>query len=608
LVCSLIILLLKLLKHCYGTLIYVNSFLCKPAINIYLKSIKTVVKKKLNVLFLLVSLALSGIIIFQVYWSINAYHVNKNKFDTDIDDAMQKAMDDCKKDYFDSIKVVMVKRMSDTANIKIKVDTVFHDDNAIFIHNPNMDAETKKRLEALRTPPVPGAPKKIDQLRILIANKYVNMGRPFTFYTTVGKQDFYRAKITHKNATLPEILVETSFYVPNLLDSIRNSFMLQDISTNVITPMRVVSKDKKGSPVVSFKFKTFGIFELPPNYRGADSLKLSHYFRKELDKMHIPSPFRLQVSDSATHPQKLNMHFSETNEYNYQYHGFVFLHGTNQQLFMRAIFTNPQYAIIKGMLLTLCMSALLIAFTIYCFYYIIQLVIHQKKLAELKDDFINNMTHELKTPIATITVAVEGLQKFNALNDPEKTKRYLQTARTELLRLDNLVTKVLNVATFENKDVVLDKEKINVDDMVNEIISSERSKSNKEFNITYINNDVKTIYADKLHFRNVLLNIVDNAIKYSNEPVNIIINCFKQGSNAIFSIKDNGIGIPESHIKQVFDKFHRVPTGNVHNVKGTGLGLSYAKYIVAAHGGDITVKSEINKGSEFIVSIPLSDG
>ncbi len=113
------------------------------------------------------------------------------------------------------------------------------------------------------------------------------------------------------------------------------------------------------------------------------------------------------------------------------------------------------------------------------------------------------MTNELKKPIANITVDFEGLQKFNALNDPEKTRRYLQTARTELSRLDNLVTKVLNIAAFESKDIVLEKEKINVDDMVNEIISTEKNKSGKELNITYTNDDVKTIYADKLHFRNV---------------------------------------------------------------------------------------------------------
>ncbi len=551
-------------------------------------------KKKLNILFILVSLSLLGIIVFQVYWSISAYKVNKTKFDTDVDVAMQKAMDDCKKDYFDSIRMVMVRRLSDTGT-KIKVDTIKIDEKSS-VSSPKSGTGLKVNVSTKST---------TTELEITVADKYTGL-QPYKI--SVTDFDAYRAKISHKNATVAEVLVETSFYTPLLLENLKILFGMHDFATHVLTFKQSVTKDKKGMPVLSSKMNEFGIFQSPTNFRQADSLRLSSHLKAELDKMHIPSPFSLKVSDSASKPQKLNLHYSETGEYSYKYHGFVFLHMVGAEFFMRAVFHNPQYAILKSMVITLLLSALLIALTIYSFYYIIRLVIHQKKLAELKDDFINNMTHELKTPIATITVAVEGLQKFNALNDAEKTQRYLQTARTELSRLDSLVTKVLNVAAFESKDIVLEKEKINVDDLINEIISTERTKSDKKLNITYTNNDIKTIYADKLHFRNVLVNIVDNAIKYSNEPFNIAINCFKQAGNAVFAITDNGIGIPEAHISLVFDKFHRVPTGNVHNVKGTGLGLSYAKYIVTAHGGDITVKSEINKGSEFIVSIPLSNG
>ncbi|MBS1528944.1 MAG: HAMP domain-containing histidine kinase [Bacteroidetes bacterium] len=223
----------------------------------------------------------------------------------------------------------------------------------------------------------------------------------------------------------------------------------------------------------------------------------------------------------------------------------------------------------------------------------------------MKDDFINNMTHELKTPIATFTVAIEGLQKFNALNNPEKTQRYLQTSRSELARLNDLVTKVLNISAFENDKIDLVKEQINVDDLVKDVIASEQLKTEKQVNVNYQNSGLPTIIVDRLHFRNVLVNMVDNAIKYSGEHPQIAITCLKAGNQAVVSVKDNGPGISKSHQNLIFDKFHRIPTGNVHNVKGTGLGLSYVKYIVEAHGGTITVKSEINAGSEFIISIPL---
>ena len=173
--------------------------------------------------------------------------------------------------------------------------------------------------------------------------------------------------------------------------------------------------------------------------------------------MHITSPFTLQFSTQNTTAGKLNNHYSETSEYNYKYHGFKVFNIVGPEFFARAIFRNPQYAIIKGMAITLVLSVLLIVLTIYCFFYIIKTISRAKKLAELKDDFINNMTHELKTPIATMTVAIEGLQKFNALNDPEKTQRYLQTSRNELNRLNELVTKVLNVAAYGNKEIETDK-------------------------------------------------------------------------------------------------------------------------------------------------------
>ncbi|HEX3385618.1 MAG TPA: HAMP domain-containing sensor histidine kinase, partial [Mucilaginibacter sp.] len=270
------------------------------------------------------------------------------------------------------------------------------------------------------------------------------------------------------------------------------------------------------------------------------------------------------------------------------------------------IFNRPQYSIIKNMTLVLLLSVLLIISAIAGFNYLIKTIQKQRKLAELKDDFINNMTHELKTPIATLTVAIEGLQKFNALNDPEKTQRYLQTSRTELSRLNELVTKVLNISAFENEKINLVKENINVDELIEGVIASEQLKTDKKIDINYQNNGLTTIIADKLHFRNILVNLIDNAIKYSGKQPQIEVTCIKAGSEAVFSVKDNGPGIPKAQQTLVFDKFHRIPTGNVHNVKGTGLGLSYVKYIVEAHGGTVAVKSEINAGSEFIISIPLN--
>jgi signal transduction histidine kinase len=540
-------------------------------------------KKKLKIVFALIILSLCGIIFFQIYWVVNAYRVNKEKFDTNIDLAMQRAINDCKKDYLDSLRKLIASRLS-PPETRLKVDTeVYQFDHSIrFIH--------------------------IDSISNLFHAIRDNRLIPFP------EIDQYKKQIGHK-ATQREVLAQVSFNTPALMSNILRIFGEYDIATHGIigsyTPGYSNEPYIPADRILKFdKGLHNTIYELKSNYRQSDSLKIASHLAAELEKLNIKAPFLLRIAERSMAPQRSNARYSETSEYSYKYHGFrLFLPIVGPELFVKAVIGNAQTAIIKKMVLTLLMSALLIVFTIFCFWYIFKTIMRQKKLAELKDDFINNMTHELKTPIATMTVAIEGLQKFNALNDPEKTQRYLQASRNELMRLNDIVSRVLNVAAFGDKEVKLVKERINIDDLVKDVIDTEELKADKKVDITYENkSDLVTIDADKLHFRNVLVNLVDNAIKYSNESVLIKITCYKVGSNALFSVKDNGIGIPNSHINLVFTKFHRVPTGNVHNVKGTGLGLNYVKYVVEAHGGNVMAQSEVNTGSEFIISIPIING
>ncbi|NHA06263.1 HAMP domain-containing histidine kinase [Mucilaginibacter sp. HC2] len=537
-------------------------------------------KRKLKIVFILITISLAGIVIFQLYWTSNAYSINKKIFDGKVIVAMQLAMDRCKKDYFDSIRTVLVKRLSDPSSV-ITIDTPSK------ANTPNNNANPVLNINFSFHGSVNSNP----------------------FQTDAHTYNYYRANINHK-ATVPEVLTEMSFYVPTLMMEL-TTFLGIDDAMHPSSELSTFIKTHPDIPGSKWPLPKEGIYALPPNYKQTDSLKLSRYFTGELHKMNIDAPFILSLSNKGQSPQDFNFHDGETNENVYQYHGFIFLltHYTRQDeftLYAKATIRNPQYAIIKGMMITLVLSAFLVLFTIYCFYYIVRTLNQQKVLGELKDDFINNMTHELKTPIATITVAIEGLQKFNAQNDPEKTQRYLQTSRNELTKLNELVSKVLDVAAFERDKITLLKEKIAVDALMNELITAEKAKAGKTVIVTYNNRDrVDYIVADKLHFGNAILNILDNAVKYSNEPVNIRIEVYRDGHMVIFSISDNGIGIPAAHLGRIFEKFHRVPTGNVHNVKGTGLGLSYVKYIAEAHGGHVAVNSEVNTGSQFMISIPM---
>ena len=522
-------------------------------------------KRKLTVVLVLITLALLGIIGLQFYWTFNAYRLNKNKFDENINIVMQRAMDDCKKDYFDSVRRVMVKRLSPPETI-ITIDTP---------HVSQPDSGFRPYTFSFKS------------------NSHI-IPEPYT--TSKSRLNYYRSKINHP-ATIPELITEMSFYEPQLLERLKMTMMGVDLERNINPAMKKFDAST---------FKKTGLFALPPNVKQADSLRLANYYRQELNKSGIYTSFKLVLSDKPLTPQKPSDFYSETEPVNYKYHGFVFLNIVGPVYSVKATFHNPQSAILRTMGIPLLLSGLLVLFTVFCFGYIIRTILQQKKLSELKDDFINNMTHELKTPIATITVAIEGLQNFNALNDPEKTHRYLDTSRQQLQKLSDLVSKVLNAATYEQKGIELIRERVDVNEMVKQVISSEELKSGKKVTFEYLNNGLQHLTVDPFHFKNILINLVDNAVKYAVEPVVVKISCSINNGQAVFSIKDNGIGIATAHIDHIFEKFYRVPTGNVHAVKGTGLGLSYVKTAVEAHGGTISVKSSVSEGSEFIVSIPLN--
>lgn len=255
----------------------------------------------------------------------------------------------------------------------------------------------------------------------------------------------------------------------------------------------------------------------------------------------------------------------------------------------------------RNMALTLTLLSVL---AIIFFLYSMWIILEQKRLSELQKDFINNMTHEFKTPISSIKIAADFLANDVNLKNDVRLSKYAQIIREQNQRLNNQVEKVLNVARLEKDSIELKKEIFEVNQSLNEIIINESLKL-KQGNIRFIplGKDI-LINADKLHFVNVVANIIDNGIKYSTEEPVIDLFLNDGGKDVLLHIRDHGIGIDKENQKKLFDKFYRVSTGNVHNIKGFGLGLFYVKNIVNAHGWHIQVHSEPGKGSEFLITIP----
>jgi two-component system phosphate regulon sensor histidine kinase PhoR len=251
--------------------------------------------------------------------------------------------------------------------------------------------------------------------------------------------------------------------------------------------------------------------------------------------------------------------------------------------------------------------SIIIVLVLIFFGYSLAIIIRQKRLSEVKTDFINNMTHELKTPISTISLSSELLMRIDLNEDPEKIRKYAGIIYKENKRLENQVERVLNIAKLDKDKVVLNKENFDVHELLAEV------KENFEFNqlnqggkieLNCIAENYK-IQADPVHLTNVVYNLLDNAVKYCITTPQIVLNTRNEKNLLVIEIADNGIGMKREDVKQIFEKFYRVPTGNIHNVKGFGLGLYYVKLIIDAHEGKIEVKSAVNKGTTFTIYLPI---
>jgi len=269
--------------------------------------------------------------------------------------------------------------------------------------------------------------------------------------------------------------------------------------------------------------------------------------------------------------------------------------------------SEPRNYVVKRASWLITTSIMLTLMIFASFIMIIYMLFKQKKVGEIKSDFINNMTHEFKTPLATISLAVDALNTEKVQTQMDKIKYFTSIIKDETQRLNKQVQKILEAAKTERDNIELNLQPLRIHKYIQNAVKA------SEINIIEKNGVIETnllakndmIEGDEVHISNIIYNLIDNAIKYSKENLKIKISTHNTKSNIVIRVEDNGIGMTKETMSHVFEKFYRAHTGNVHNVKGFGLGLSYVKTVVTAHKGKIKVESMLGKGSTFIVELPI---
>ena len=312
-----------------------------------------------------------------------------------------------------------------------------------------------------------------------------------------------------------------------------------------------------------------------------DFKKLDARFKQELKRKDISISYALKqlVGDSiiGIYENIKNLDFPLTT-----FSKSTYLHG-NQKLQLQ--FSNPTLTILKRSLTGIILSFLLSICIVICLLYLLHVIHKQKELAEIKNDLISNITHEFKTPIATVATAIEGIKNFNKTNDKVKTDNYLNISEQQLKKLHLMVEKLLETATLDSDKLIINKENLDLVILIESVVEKHQMLSSKKRILFKTNINSLFAEVDSFHFENVLANLIDNALKYGGDTVEVHMNSLLNSIEV--TVADNGGKIDKNQREKIFDKFYRIPTGNRHDVKGFGIGLFYAKKIINKHDGDL---------------------
>lgn len=459
-------------------------------------------------------------------------------------------------------------------------------------------------------------------------------------------KEFYSQIYRPKNRSLNEFFFQKYDTVNNQLFTYKHSILID----NIDDPLSILNKDstsrkiyhkryfsKKEKEIKSLKFnKKKDLHKSSPDYKmikisdlsSINKLEMESAYREishkkpihkrislnelqlnikaELKHRGIETPFEYAIYDDGilTKVKSKNFKRDKSNSYTVR----IFSNDLGRsKYYLNVNFIKKNDFILRAIKKILILSLIFILLIIFAFVGAIYQLLRQKRISQIKTDFINNMTHEFKTPIATINLALDAMRNPQVINKKEKVLRYAKMIGEENKRMHAQVENVLQIAKLEKNQLDISKEVVDVNDLLEDALSHiELIVQNKGGYVKLHNNAYKTeILGNEMHLTNILVNMLDNAMKYTNNEPKIDIFTENIGNFIVVKVKDQGVGMSKVVQKQIFEKFYRENNGNIHNVKGHGLGLSYVKSIVENHNGTISVESEKGKGSTFTLKLPL---
>jgi two-component system, OmpR family, phosphate regulon sensor histidine kinase PhoR len=562
-------------------------------------------KTSIKVIIFLMSLASTGLIGFQFYWVGNVLRINQERFEQNIFQALASTSDRLEKGetmsslatdtmfqraLFQPIEPIklQVRQRQVAVNRPSVVDSLFGQ------HIPEI-SPTFRKLVASKE----GEPKSFSQIE-----KYFLM--PTSVATSLFTPDEMAILLQEKEKYLEFLSKQDRFINRRQYANNRQATIIEEYNISSDVAETIIQTNMKIALVegVIQQLLSQGNQNI---MNRIDTMKVRKEIEEQLRNRNIQQPFELGIIDGQGDIIPVgkvdNLTYLKNN-------------GIKAELFPSDLFGMENFLVIhfpdkenyllRQVFLPLMSSLLFLVIIIICFVYAVKVIIRQKKISDIKNDFINNMTHEFKTPISTVSLAIEALQDPDLVGHHSIRSRYLGIIKEENKRLGNQVEQVLQAAALDKKDFKLKIEKIDLEELLESAkqhFSLLVEKRGGSIEVDYQIRD-KQIEADYFHLTNIVNNLLDNANKYSKHEPKIQIEVKEQSGFFSLGIRDDGIGMNREAQRKIFDKFYRVPTGNIHDVKGFGLGLSYVKTMVEAHKGTVHVESELGKGSLFTIILP----